>query len=92
MFKPKISVVKQSQPIRPGKTMFFANHRSWTDFFLDGYITGGSSYLSRYGVIVGVPGPCFCGYLNNFVWFFNRKPGIDRQWFTGFFARKWSVR
>jgi len=72
--------------------MFFSNHRSWADFFMDGYITGGSSYLSRYGVIVGVPGPCYCGYLYNFVWFFHRKHGINRQWFTEFFAKKWSVR
>lgn len=92
LFTPKIYTVKQSQPILPGKTMFFANHRSWTDFFMDGYMTGGSSYLSRYGVIVGVPGPCLCGYLFNFVWFFHRKRGIDRNWFTDFFAKKWAVR
>ncbi len=92
IFKPHIAVVKQSKPIKPGKTMFFANHRSWADFFMDGYMTGGSSYLSRYGVIAGVPGPCFCGYLYNFVLFFHRKRGINRQWFTDFFARKWSVR
>lgn len=92
MFEPDIFVVKQSKPVRPGKTMFFSNHRSWADFFMDGYLTGGSSYLSRYGVILGVPGPCLTGYLFNFVMFFHRKKGIDRNWFTEFIKRKWAVR
>ena len=72
--------------------MFFANHRSWADFFMDGMITGGSSDLSRYGVIAGVPGPCLDGYVFSFVWFFHRKRGIDRNWFTRFFEKKWEKR
>ena len=82
--------------------MYFVNHRSWADFFVDGYPLGttvmgsdmlsNSSYLSRMAVIFAFPSACLCGYLNQFIWFFKRQRGISREWFTSFFKENWSVR
>lgn len=53
---------------------------------------GGASYLSRMMVILGVPGPAFVAWINNFVWFFHRKRGISRDWLTEFFREHWNKR
>lgn len=72
--------------------MFFMNHSSPADYFVDCFMTGGSSYLSQLSIILLCPGPCFCGYLLNFVWFFYKKRGIDRKWFSHFVNVKWNNR
>lgn len=72
--------------------MYFVNHRSFADYFVDCFLTGGSSYLSRLAIILFAPGPSYCGYLLNFVWFFFKRRGMDRKWFTRFTASKWHVR
>ena len=92
MFNPRIYVVNGSKPVRDGHTMFFMNHTSFADFFVDCFITGGSSYLSRLAIIFLCPGPSFCGYLLNFVWFFWKFKKIDRNWFTKFMQSKWAYR
>lgn len=92
IFHPRFFVVKGSKPVRMGKTMYFMNHRSYADYFVDCFITGGSSYLSKLSTIFSFPGPSYCGYLLNFVWFFYKHKGIDRKWFTRFVASKWNHR
>ena len=82
--------------------MYFVNHRSWADFFVDGWVKivcingrdmiTGCSYLSRMAVIFAFPSACLCGYLNQFIWFFKRKRGISREWFTHFFDENWKAR
>ena len=82
--------------------MYFVNHRSWADFFVDGLevririkfrdMIPNSSYLSRMAVIFAFPTACLCGYLNQFIWFFKRQRGISRDWFTSFFKKNWAVR
>lgn len=82
--------------------MYFVNHRSWADFFVDGLVSclplttsdmiPNTSYLSRMAVIFAFPFPCICGYINQFVWFFKRQRGISREWFTSFFKHNWDVR
>lgn len=94
--------VKGSKPIRGGKTMYFVNHRSWADFFVDGCnflsrvtrsdMISNSSYLSRMAVVFAFPPACLCGYLLQFVWFFKRQRGISREWFTSFFKKNWAIR
>lgn len=92
MFNPRIYVVNGSKPVRNGHTMFFMNHTSVADSFLDCFLTGGSSYLSRLLIIFLCPGPSFCGYLLNFVWFFWKFKKINRNWFTKFMQSKWMHR
>ena len=82
--------------------MYFVNHRSWADFFVDGCnflsrvtrsdMISNSSYLSRMAVIFAFPPACLCGYLLQFVWFFKRQRGISREWFTSFFKKNWAIR
>lgn len=43
-------------------------------------------------VIFAFPSACLCGYLNQFIWFFKRKRGISREWFTHFFDENWKAR
>ena len=96
-------VTKKSKELRPGKTMFMSNHRSWADFFVDGYffpilflsyrtLCGGASYIARLMVAVAVPGMVFTAWINNYVWLFHRKKNISRQWFTEFFRKNWEKR
>lgn len=83
--------------------MFLSNHRSWADFFVDGYsykqlyvivssLCGGASYIARLMVGVAVPGMVFTAWINNYVWLFHRKKNISRQWFTEFFRESWTKR
>lgn len=83
--------------------MFMSNHRSWADFFVDGYffqfsflpyrtLCGGASYIARLMVAVAVPGMVFTAWINNYVWLFHRKKNISRQWFTEFFRENWEKR
>ncbi|KAK8791813.1 hypothetical protein WA158_005190 [Blastocystis sp. Blastoise] len=88
----KEHLIKGAPEIAKGKVMFLCNHRSWADFFVDSVAVGGASYLSRLMVIVGVPGPAFVAWMNNFVWFFHRKRGISREWLTHFFEEHWKTR
>lgn len=40
----------------PGPVLYLANHRSWADFFLDAYLTGGrAQMLSRMAVLYAFP-------------------------------------
>lgn len=83
--------------------MFLANHRSWADFFVDGFVfihsrhpsrslCGGASYVARLMVAVAVPGMVFTAWINNYVWLFHRKKNINRNWFTEFFKKSWDLR
>ena len=98
----KPHVTKNSKKLNSGKTMYFANHRSWADFFVDGLaheqfiiartLCGGASYVARYMVCVGVPGMAFTAWIHNYIWLFRRRKNINRQWFTGFFRECWDLR
>lgn len=59
---PRVS--KKSETIEKGPIIYFCNHRSWADFFLDSALVGGASYLARYAVIVAVPMPSLIGFLS----------------------------
>ena len=84
--------------------MYLVNHRSWADFFLDGYdirynalvmcrtLCGGASYVARMMVAVAVPGMAFTAWINNYIWLFRRKRNISRSWFTEFFRQNWEMR
>ncbi len=60
------------QSIAPDTRMIFANHRSFTDFFLDGYIAGGASNLARYMVALILPMVGLYGTLTGRGLFFHR--------------------
>ena len=77
--------------IAPGQTFLSTGERmvSWATY--RDMITG-CSYLSRMAVIFAFPSACLCGYLNQFIWFFKRKRGISREWFTHFFDENWKAR
>lgn len=52
-----------SKPVISGPVIYFCNHRSWADFFLDSALLGGCSYLARYMVACAVPFPSLIGWL-----------------------------
>ena len=82
--------------------MFLINHRSWADFFVDGFVSvdsynsrtlcGGASYIARLMVCVAVPGMAFTAWINDYIWLFHRKRNINRNWFTSFFKANWDRR
>ncbi|KAK8806050.1 hypothetical protein WA171_007136 [Blastocystis sp. BT1] len=88
----KPHVTKKSSKLLPGKTMYLSNHRSWADFFVDGTLCGGASYIARMMVCLGVPGMAFTAWINNYIWLFHRKKNINRSWFTEFFRKNWDMR
>ncbi|KCV69170.1 hypothetical protein H696_04584 [Fonticula alba] len=70
---------------------YLCNHRSWADFTLDSLLTAGGTYISRYGVILGVPTPILYSYLAGSIILFNRRPGIDRNWLTNHVKANWDL-
>lgn len=63
-FKIVPRVSKKSEKIEKGPILYFCNHRSWADFFLDSALVGGASYLSRLLVACACPMPALIGYLS----------------------------
>lgn len=74
------------------RVIFLCNHVSWADFFIDQALTGGGSYLSRMMVWVGTPVSSFYAWLSQSTWFFNRKPGVDREWLANWMNTEWDKR
>ena len=53
-------------------TIFLSNHRGISDYFIDSYITGGSSYLGRLGIIYLIPFSSLIGWIQNGIIFFRK--------------------
>ncbi len=72
--KIKIINITPLEPrsIDPMTKILFVNHRGFADFFLDGYLAGGASSLSRYMVMVALPMVGIYGLLTGRGLFFNR--------------------
>lgn len=63
---------KKSENLSPLTKVILVNHRSFTDFFIDGYALGRVSYLSRWLVAIICPFAGIYGWLSGKVLFFNR--------------------
>jgi 1-acyl-sn-glycerol-3-phosphate acyltransferase len=72
LLKIKIFKHKISAPLDKKTRIILANHRLFTDFFLDSYLIGDSSQLSRYSVALALPGAGLYGWLSGRVLFFKR--------------------
>ena len=45
--------IKDSEEVSSDPVIFFCNHVSWADFFVDAAVCNGASYISRYMVMFG---------------------------------------
>ncbi|NBV29519.1 hypothetical protein EBS02_11015 [bacterium] len=63
---------KKSHPLAKKTKIILSNHRSFTDFFLDSYLIGHASHLSRLFVAFALPAAGLYGWLSGRVLFFRR--------------------
>lgn len=92
LLRPIFKISPNSQPVNSGYTMFICNHRSWSDFTIDSALLGGPAYLSRMMVIVAVPFSGLVSWTSQAIWFFRRRKGLSRDWFTEFFRHNLTLR
>ena len=62
----------ESDKISKEKCIFLLNHTSWSDFFIDTYVTHAATYLARYLVIGGILFAGLYGYLSGNIEYFKR--------------------
>lgn len=73
---PKLYINKNSSKFNLKTNVILSNHRSFTDFFLDGMILGSNGcYISRMLVMVAIPWSSLWGVCSGTTRFFNRAPG-----------------
>lgn len=66
----KIKYSGEVDKINSNANIYLFNHVSWTDFFMDNNIIGGSGcYFSRIAVFFAVPFTSIYGLLNNIIFF-----------------------
>ena len=69
----KIKYSGEVDNINPNADIYLFNHVSWTDFFMDNNIIGGSGcYFSRVVIFFVLPFTSIYGLLNSLIYFFNR--------------------
>lgn len=83
-FRPTLQKVGEQELHRTqAPIMFIHNHRSWTDFFLDIYITEGrAATLSRWAVFAVFPVFLSSAYVLKSIKFFNRNQVKDKEAFN----------
>jgi 1-acyl-sn-glycerol-3-phosphate acyltransferase len=59
--------------------VYLCNHVSYTDFFLDGYLTNGSCYIARMMVMFAIPFSCLFSYFHNGIIFIATKRKNTKQ-------------
>ena len=69
-------------------TIFLSNHRGISEYFIDSYITGGSSYLARLGVMYLIPFSSLLSWLHNNIIFFRRTKIKNKDKFENMIKRK----
>jgi 1-acyl-sn-glycerol-3-phosphate acyltransferase len=70
----KIKYTGEVDKIDSSVSIYFFNHVSWSDFFIDNYITSGNGcYISRILVFFAVPFTCIYGIINNCIYFIRRN-------------------
>lgn len=69
-------------------TIFLSNHRGISDYFIDSYITGGSSYLGRLGIIYLIPFSSLIGWIQNGIIFFRRGKIKNKDKFESMIKKK----
>mmetsp|Transcript_52436 Transcript_52436/g.111739 ORF Transcript_52436/g.111739 Transcript_52436/m.111739 type:complete len:342 (+) Transcript_52436:190-1215(+) len=60
--------------------VFLCNHRSWGDFWIDAAILGGTSFVSRWAVAPAIPITAVWGWLQGWMWLFNRNAKRHSGW------------
>lgn len=76
----KIKYSGEVDKINSNANIYLFNHVSWTDFFMDNNIIGGSGcYFSRIAVFFAVPFTSIYGLLNNIIFFFNRSNKVVKD-------------
>lgn len=89
-FKPTLQKVGENELHRTeAPIMFIHNHRSWTDFFFDIYITEGrAATLSRWAVFAVFPVFLSSAYVLKSIKFFNRNQVKDKEAFNKWLDRE----
>ncbi len=72
--------------------LFLCNHRSWADFFIDQFISGGATYLSRYMVIFACPFSSLYAWMVHSVTYFHRKKGVNRSTLGAMIVKQWETK
>lgn len=70
--------------------LFLCNHRSWGDFWVDAALLGGTSFVSRWAVLVAIPMSGAWGWLHGWLWFFARgkkRSEGTTKWMSSFFKK-----
>mmetsp|Transcript_140080 Transcript_140080/g.446983 ORF Transcript_140080/g.446983 Transcript_140080/m.446983 type:complete len:333 (-) Transcript_140080:71-1069(-) len=97
LLKTRFAHAACSRPVlddTKGAVVYLCNHRSWGDFWIDEAILGGTSFVSRLAVAPAIPFTALWGYVQGWLWFFNRngKPKDGwLQWMTEFLRRHHSM-
>lgn len=88
-FQPSLQKVGDKELHRTeAPIMFIHNHRSWTDFFFDIYITEGrAATLSRWAVFAAFPVFLSSAYVLKSIKFFNRNQVKDKDAFNKWLDR-----
>lgn len=66
------------RPKNGGHTVYLCNHRSFADFFIDGYLTCDAAYIGRMMAIVACPFAGIVGWYRDKAYFFNRGQGCNK--------------
>ena len=55
-FKIRFRIHPESEPLyRQSQCVYVCNHRSFADFFIDGYLTDNSAYIGRWMAAIAAP-------------------------------------
>lgn len=91
LLKVKFRTATNSQPVMNDTVqpvVFLSNHRSFADFIVDSALLGGTCFLARRMVALGIPCCTLWGWARGWLWLFKRggkhKEGTT-SWMTKFF-------
>ena len=76
MFNCSIYRMSQDTISYKKNVIYFTNHRTCSDFFIDMIVVNNTgTFISRYLTVIGIPGVTLFNFVTNIIKFFNRKKG-----------------